>query len=66
MGQQQAGVRGHVDDHRLHQDPADVLQVTQRGHGGAGGAQARRLATSAEGQEALGQHQSRCVALRRH
>lgn len=66
MGQRQAGIRGDAHHHGLHQDPPDVLQVADGGHGQAGGAQAGHLAQGAEGQEAADQHQPRRLALRGH
>lgn len=66
MGQQEAAVRGHADDHGLHQDPAHVLPVAERADGGAGGAQAGHMAASAQGLPAPDQHRPRRLPLRRH
>lgn len=44
LGLEAAGIRRHADNHRLHQDPEDVLQIAQLVDGRARGAQARDVA----------------------
>lgn len=44
VGLEATAVCWDADDHRLHKDPADVLQIALCHHGGAGGTQARHLA----------------------
>lgn len=43
VGQYAAEVCGHADNHRLHQDTADVLHIAHCHHGRAGGTQAGHL-----------------------
>jgi len=44
VGLKKTAICWDADNHRLHQDPADVLHITFCHHGGAGGTQARHMA----------------------